>query len=105
MLPRHLGHALAQHFERRLDLARKARTHRFLQFGVALAHDLVHHRRLHAGRSQLREGRSRFYTVQLLLVPDQDDAAVRNVVAILSRSRICSVDASELSSTTTSVLV
>ena len=64
----HLGHVVAELLEGAGDVAREARLDRLLQGRIALAHDLVHHRGLHAGGLELREGLARIDRVELLLV-------------------------------------
>ena len=60
--------------ECRLDVAREARLDRRLQIGVALAHDLAHHRRLHARLLQLREWLAGIDRIEPFGVPHQHHA-------------------------------
>ena len=55
------------------NVAREARLDRGFQVGVALAHDLLHGRRLHAGLLQLRERLACIHRVELLRIAHQHD--------------------------------
>ena len=70
----HLGDVVPELPEPARDVAREARLDRFLQGRIALAHDLVHHRGLHAGALKLREGLAGIDRVELLLVADEHHA-------------------------------
>ena len=70
----HLGHIVAQLLEGAGDVAREARLDRRFQRRIALAHDLVHQRGLHAGGLELGEGLAGIDGVELLLVADQHHA-------------------------------
>ena len=67
----HLGDVGTELLERLADIAREARLDGGLQRRIALAHDLVHGRGLHALPLELREGFSGIDRVELLLVADQ----------------------------------
>ena len=70
----HLGDVAAELLEGTVDIAREARFDGFLERRLALAHDLVHHRALHARALQLREGLAGVDGIELLLVAHQDQA-------------------------------
>ena len=72
--PLDFGDAIAQLLEGRSDLAPETGEDGLFQVYIALAHDLVHHHRLHARPFQLRERLAGFYSVELLLVAHQDHA-------------------------------
>ena len=57
-----------------LDVPLQARLDRFLQRRIALAHDLVHRRGLHAGGLELGERLARVHRVELLRVAHQHHA-------------------------------
>ena len=69
----HLRHVGAELLEGFPNVAREARLDRGFQVGVALAHDLLHGRRLHAGLLQLRERLACIHRVELLRIAHQHD--------------------------------
>ena len=69
----HLRHVGAELLEGFPNVAREARLDRGFQVGIALAHDLLHGRRLHAGLLQLRERLACIHRVELFCIAHQHD--------------------------------
>ena len=102
----HFGDVGTELLEGALHVACQARLDRCFEVRVALAHDLVHGRRLHARRLQLREGLAGVHRVQLFRIADQHQAwEAQGTLATLRRSRACTVEAREPSSTTRAVFL
>ena len=70
----HLPDVVAELRERALHVAGQARPDRRLELGVALANDVVHHRRGHPGGLQLLERLAGLDRAELFLVADQHHA-------------------------------
>ena len=86
----HLRHMGSELFEGSANVARDACLDRFLQRGLALTHDLVHDRRLHARLLQLGEGLPRIHGVELLFVAHQHDP--RNAQGVGDPEQVAGLD-------------
>lgn len=95
-----LGGPVAELVEGLADLAGEARAHRFLQLGILLVQDLVHHRRFHAGGLALGKRLAGVDRIELLPVVHQYHGEMRIATTIRIRSCAWTVEASEPSSTT-----
>ena len=76
----HLRDVAPELLEGLADLALEARHHGLFQGRITLAHDLVHHRGLHAGGLELGEGLAGVDGVELLGVADQHHAGDADLV-------------------------
>ena len=76
----HLGDVAAELFEGAADVALEARLDGFLQLRIALAHDLVHGRGLHAGGLELCEGLAGIDGVELFCIAHQHHARDAHLV-------------------------
>ena len=69
----HFGHVGSEFLEGAPDVAREGGLDGGFQVLVALAHDLLHHGRLHARRLELREGFAGVDGVELFRIADEND--------------------------------
>ena len=100
----HLGDVVAELREGARHVAGEARLDRLLQRRVALAHDLVHDGGLMPPRWSWAKGLPASTASSCFSSPTSTTRGIRSASAIRSRSRACTVEASEPSSTTRAVL-